>query len=289
MTLSLKEEVQEKLKNIERLPSFPEVVHKVLSLIRNPDVDFKDIAREIIKDPGLTSDIIRLSNSSYYHPVKEVRSIDEAIKILGLNTLKEIILVAAARGILKNPLEGYKLEGKDMWDHSILVAHISSNIALDIKSSKIPSDVAFTAGLMHDCGKIVLASTFKKAIFQIQQEYNKNPELSFTFLEKKYIGYTHPEIGAFLLKKWNFPAELVDAVLYIYQPENSKKNKELTSIIHIANWIAVSSGVGIDSMGMNENLSQFALQELKFSEEKIQHYYESVPEIIEKIKDLMEL
>jgi putative nucleotidyltransferase with HDIG domain len=289
MTITLKEEIQEKLKNVDRLPSFPEVVHKVLKMIRNPDVDFRDLSKEIVKDPGLTSDIIRLSNSAYYHPTKEIRSIEEAIKILGLNTLKEIILVAAARGILKQPVDGYKLESRDMWEHSLMVAYLSMKITEELKLNNPPKDVSFTTGLMHDCGKIVLASTFKKAILLIQQEYQKNNEISFITLEKKYIGYSHPEIGAFLLKKWNFPEELIDAVLHIYEPEKSKINPTLTSIVHIANWITISAGIGIDIMGMNESLSEFALKHLKINDEKLSLYYESIPDFLEQIKDLINL
>lgn len=289
MSISLKEEVQEKLKNLDRLPSFPEVVHKVLKMIRNPDIEFKDIAKEIVKDPGLTSDIIRLSNSAYYHPTKEIRSIEEAIKVLGLKTLKEIILVAAARGILKQPVEGYKLESRDMWEHSLTVAYLSMQITEDLKLNQPPKDVSFTTGLMHDCGKIVLASTFKKAIYMVQLEYQKNTEISFISLEKKFIGYSHPEIGAFLLKKWNFPEELIDSVLHIYEPEKSKINPLLTSIVHIANWIAISAGIGIDVMGMNESLSDFALRKLNFNNDKLSLYYNSIPEFLDQIKDLIDL
>ncbi len=289
MSISLKEELQEKLKNIDRLPSFPEVVHKVLKMIRNPDVEFKEISKEIIKDPGLTSDIIRLSNSAYYHPTKEIRSIEEAIKVLGLNTLKEIVLVAAARGILKQPIEGYKLESKEMWEHSLMVAYLSMMITENLKLNNPPKDVAFTTGLMHDCGKIVLASTFKKALYLVQLEYQKNPEISFISLEKKFVGFSHPEIGAFLLKRWNFPDELVDSVLHLYEPEKSKINSTLTSIVHIANWIVISAGIGIDVMGMNEALSDFALKKLNLTNEKLSLYYESIPEYLEQIKDLTEL
>lgn len=283
---SLRKEIEEKLNHIDRLPSFPEVVHKVLSMIRNPNVEFRDISNEIVKDPGLTSDIIRLSNSAYYHPIREIRSLEEGIKILGLNVLKEIILIAAARGILIQPVDGYKLDSKELWEHSIIVGFLSAKISEDIKKPEVPKDVAFTAGLMHDCGKLVLSSTFKKAIYYINLEYQKNPEVSFIALEKKYIGFTHNEIGSILLKNWNFPEDLIDAVKNLYEPENSKKNPILTSLIHIANWIAISAGIGVDVMGMNETLSSFAIHKLKINDEIMKKYYESIPEYLEIIKDL---
>ncbi|MFN3603507.1 MAG: HDOD domain-containing protein [Leptonema sp. (in: bacteria)] len=281
-----KAEIEEKLKNIDRLPSFPKVVHKVLTMIRNPEVEFKDISNEIIKDPGLTSDVIRLSNSAYYHPTHEIRSIEEGIKILGLNTLKEIVLIAAARGILKQPIDGYKLESKEMWEHSIIVGYLSAKISEDLKRSETPKDVCFTAGLMHDCGKLLMASVFKKAIHYINLEYQKNPEANFTDLEKKFIGYTHNELGGILLKNWNFPEDLIDAVINIYHPEASKKNPLLTSIIHISNWIALSAGIGVDAMGMRETLSSFAIQKLNLNDEKLKKYYESIPDYLGILKDL---
>lgn len=286
---SFQDEIQEKLKDIERLPSFPSVVQKVLKLLKDPEVEFKNLTREIIRDPGLTADIIRLSNSAYYHPPREIRSIEEALKILGLNTLKEIIFVAAARGILKQPVEGYKLESKDMWQHSLAVGYLAMHICTKLGLKQVPRDVAFTAGLMHDCGKIVLASTFRKAFLYIQQEHLNNPRLTFIEIEKKILGYTHAEIGAILLKLWNFPEEFIDSVHNLYHPEHAKINSYLTSVLHIANWLALSAGIGIDTSGMHNNLSHFALQKLNLDDTSLQHFYENIPEVLAEIKDLMEL
>jgi len=284
----LKQEIDQLLADIERLPSFSEIVHKVLQMVKDPDADFHAVAKEISKDVGLTSDILRISNSAYYHPSREVRSVHEAIIILGLKTVKDIVLVSAARGILKQPVAGYRLEERDMWDHSLVVASLASKIAEDRKT-KTPVDVAFTAGLLHDVGKIVLAQVFRKIYVQISMEMKQNPNQRFTELEKKYMGYNHSEIGAILLKKWNFPAELVEAALYNYTPDKASINPELTAIIHIANWIALSAGIGVDAGGMSEHLSNDAVVLLGMNDIMVRNYYENLPELLDSLKELRDV
>lgn len=284
----LKQEIDQLLGNLERLPSFPDIVHKVLQMVRDPDADFQAIAKEISKDLGLTSDILRISNSAYYHPSREIRSVHEAIVILGLKTVKDIVMVSAARGILKQPVTGYRLEERDMWDHCIVVASLASKIAGDRKT-KTPVDVAFTAGLLHDVGKVVLSQVFRKAYLQISMETKQNPNQRFTELEKKYMGYNHSEVGAILLKKWNFPSELVEATLYNYMPEKAKVNPELTNLIHVANWITLSAGIGVDAGGLSDHLSTDAVAALGLTDADIRAYYEYLPELLESLKELRDI
>jgi putative nucleotidyltransferase with HDIG domain len=283
-----KQEIDQLLTDLERLPSFPGIVHKVMQMVRNPDADFQLIAKEISKDIGLTSDILRISNSAYYHPAREIRSVHEAIVILGLKTVKDIVLVSAARGILKQPVVGYRLEERDMWDHCIVVASLASKIATDRKT-KTPPDVAFTAGLLHDVGKVVLSQVFRKACVQVSMEAKQHPDRRFTELEKKYMGYNHSEVGAILLKKWNFPAELVEAALYNYNPEKAQINPELTALVHIANWIALSAGIGVDAGGLSEHLSMEAVARRGLTDADIRTYYENLPELLESLKELRDI
>ena len=284
----LKQEIDQLLGDLERLPSFPDIVHKVLQMVRDPDADFQAVAKEISKDLGLTSDILRISNSAYYHPSREIRSVHEAIVILGLKTVKDIVMVSAARGILKQPVTGYRLEERDMWDHCIVVASLASKIAGDRKT-KTPADVVFTAGLLHDVGKVVLSQVFRKAYVQISMETKRNPNQRFTELEKKYMGYNHSEVGAILLKKWNFPPELVEAALYNYTPEKAKMNPELTNLIHVANWITLSAGIGVDAGGLSEHLSTDAVAALGLTDANIRAYYENLPELLESLKELRDI
>ena len=284
----LKQEIDQILGDIERLPSFPDIVHKVLQMVRNEDADFQEIAKEISKDVGLTSDILRISNSAYYHPSREIRSVHEAIVILGLKDVKDIVMVSAARGILKQPITGYRIEERDMWDHSLAVASLSAKIATDLKS-KTPADVAFTAGLLHDVGKVILSQTFRKAYIQISMDFKKNPNQHFTELEKKYMGYNHSEVGGILMKKWNFPSDLVEAALYNYTPEKATINPELTNIVHVANWIVLSAGIGVDAGDLSETLNSDSVSSLGLNDAIMRSLYEDLPELMESLKELRDV
>ena len=284
----MKSQIESMLKNIDGLPSFPGIVQKVLSMVSDPDANFQELANEISRDPGLTAAIIRLSNSAYYSPSREIRSVHEAIVTLGLRTVKDIVLVTTSRGILKQSLDGYKLDAAELWDHSLLVAGLSARVAEKTKVGVGP-DVAFTAGLMHDVGKVVLASFFRKIYRKIDMEMKEDPSLRFTELEKKHMGYSHSEVGAHLLKIWNFPRELIEAALYNYDPEKAKINPALTAIVHVANMITLSAGVGVDAGGMAEPLSKAALETLQMKEEDLKELYENLPELMEDLKAFREM
>lgn len=281
----IKADIEKLLKDISSLPAIPAIVQKVLTMAQNPDADFQALAQEISKDPGLTAGILKLSNSAYYHPAREIRSVHEAIVTLGLQTVKDIVLITATKGVLKQPIDGYKMEASELWDHSLVTAGLAAKIA-EMKKTKTPQDVAFTAGLLHDVGKVILAAFFKKIYRQIAMEMQQNPQARFTELEKKYMGYNHSEIGAYLLKTWNFPAELVEAAVYNYHPEKAKVNPELVSIIHIANMVALSGGVGVDAGGMSEALSKTALDNVGLKDEEIKSLYEYLPELLESLTDM---
>lgn len=273
------------LADIDKLPAFPALVNRVLTMVSNPDADIKALAEEISMDPGITAGVLRLSNSAYYKPSRQIRSVQEAIVTLGLRTVKDIILVTASKGILKKELEGYRMEAKELWDHSLLVAEISATLARE-KKGKTPADVAFTAGLLHDVGKVVLANYFRRIYRQIAMEMEKDNGLRFTDLEQKYMGYNHSELGGKLLQIWNFPDELVEAVGNYYHPDQAKLNPELCSMVHVGNVVALAAGVGVDSGGMAEELSPFALKTLGLDDKTLGRIYEQLPEKLEALEDM---
>ena len=285
MNTDLKLKIDETLKDIKSIPSMPSIVNRLIALAYDPEVDIKALAEEISKDPAITAGIIKLANSAYFRSSGKIRSVHEAIVNLGLNEVKDIVIILATKDILKKPMDAYKMDEKALWEHCLLVGELASSIAKKKKTKTLP-DIAFTAGLLHDIGKVVLIEFFSKIYRQLTMDMQKNPEARFSDLEKKYLGYNHSELGGKLLEIWNFPEDLVESVTCVYHPENAKINPELVSIIHIANIIALSSGVGIDIGGMAESLSEFAIKTLAIKEEELLDYYQEVPEYIKQLEEL---
>lgn len=288
ISAQIKAEIDKALANVDQLPSMPATANRIISMAFNPDVDIKALAEDISKDPGITASVIRLANSAYFAPSRRIRSVQEAIVTLGLDTLKSIVVIAASRGILKVPMEGYKMDDTALWEHSLLVAELSSKIARQQKT-KTPPDVAFTAGLLHDVGKVVLAQHFRKVYRQISMEMDKNPDSNFFELEKRFLGYNHNEISGKLLKLWNFPDELVEAVVLNYEPEKAKINPELCSIVHLGNSLSLAGGIGVDIGGLKHPLSPFAVETLKLDNERLKILFDTLPELLESLQDMRSL
>lgn len=281
----IKNEIDILLAEVDQLPAMPALVQKIEMMAADPDIDVKLLATEISHDPSITAALIKLSNSAYYAPARAIRSVQEAIVTLGLDTVKSIIMVVASQKILKVDLDSFKLEAAEIWDHSLLVAELSAKIARH-KQNGIPADVAFTAGLLHDLGKVVLSQHFRSVYQQILLEFQKKPHVEFTSIEKKFTGYTHAEIGARLLEAWHFPDSLIEAVRYQYNPQQASIQPGLCSMVHIANAIALSGGVGIDIAGLNQMVHQKALTNLGLSDQDLAHLYASLPELMDLMQDL---
>ncbi|HMV80325.1 MAG TPA: HDOD domain-containing protein [Leptospiraceae bacterium] len=281
----MKEVVDEYLKEPGRLPSMSQVVLKVMNLVQDPSVSMQLLAAEISKDPAITAAIIKISNSAYYRASRPIRTVHEALMTLGIQTVKEIVLISASKGILHKDLKGYQLEAEDVWVHSLIVAELSCKIA-EYKKINIPKDLIFTAGLLHDIGKVILAQFFPMKIMEIKDEL-KNAGTTFTEIEKKYFGYDHQEIGEKVMGTWNFPDELKEVVAYHHNPEDSTKFPQLVSIVHIANTLAIVTGFGIDIGGINHELSPFAMKQVGFTDSDIEYFYTNMPDFQKNIAELV--
>jgi len=280
----MNEKIEEILKDPSKLPAMSHVVIRVMELLRDPAVSINQLATEISNDPSITASIIKLSNSAFYRASKPIRTVQEALMTLGIQTVKEMILVSASKAVLHKDLKGYSLDAEEVWVHSLIVGLLSSNI-VEHKKIDLPKDLAFTSGLLHDIGKVILTQFFPYHILDIRNEL-KNMTTTFTELEKKYFGYDHQEVGVQVLSAWNFPAELIEVVGHHHNPQNAKKFPLLASVVHIANTIAIISGIGIDIGGINHELSSFALQKTGINDSDLEMYYMQIPDLQKQIQDL---
>ena len=199
---------------VDGMPAFPKSVQKILELTRDVNCSPKDLVQVIDKDPVVTVKVLRVVNSAYYSLPKQITSINHAVVYLGFNTIKNLALSIAAIGMLpaKNAA-GFN--GSQYLLHSLSTAGIAKQIALKMDDAD-PMD-CFIAGLLHDFGKVVLAQfmpqEFKKAL-EISQLNGASLHLAL----HEIIGSDHAVVGAMLVEKWRFPADLVETVRYQYSP-----------------------------------------------------------------------
>jgi len=231
----------------ENLPSLPDIVSKVLEQIDNPNSNPKDFQEIICKDPVLTAKVLKMSNSAYYGYSREIATISEAIIILGLDTLKSLVIAASAYASLSREAEGYGLQRGALWRHSLATAAGARSIAKQIGYKEI--EKFFVAGLLHDIGKILLNRYIGKFIDKINT-LTKMRDISFDIAEREVMGFNHCDVGAELSNYWKLPDLFYDIAKYHHTPSAcTTKNRSLVEIVHIADILSYSLRIGIGKDG----------------------------------------
>ncbi len=212
------------INNLPNLPSMPPVVASALRVIEDPKSNVNQLAQILSKDISLTSQILKMVNSSYYGFPNQITTINKAMALLGLNQVKSLILSVALKPMMLSQ------SGKSLWEHSVRCAVGCQLIAKAI--GKGDSDEAFVVGLLHDMGKNVLESCNKNLANQIHKQAQGGADR--LKLEKKHFGFTHADIGAALVRKWKLPRVIEICVQYHHDPLASK-NISLVGPVYVAN------------------------------------------------------
>ncbi|MDD3365313.1 MAG: HDOD domain-containing protein [Syntrophomonas sp.] len=250
---------------VNDLPALPHVVVKIMKLTEDPNATAQQLNDVLNQDQVMTAKVLRLANSAFYGFPRRIATVTDATVFLGFKTVRSIVMAASVSDLLSQEVEGYALASGELWRHSQCVAISARLIAKNCKFYTV--DVAYTAALLHDIGKVVLNSTMKQSYHEVVAMV-ESENLPFTEAEDRILGFNHAVVGAKIAEKWNLPPELVEAIAYHHNPEQSKINRQLTSIVHVADAICLSMGMGIGIDGMLYPLSPEAMQFLKFSEKE---------------------
>lgn len=256
----------------------PEVAQKARTVLANPNCSFSDLARVIESDQGIVTRVLRMANSPYYGLRGSVSSVQHASMILGTKTLMELLNMACSSEILSKTLEGYDLAAGDLWKHSIAVAGASRIIARRVQPG-LEQD-AFSAGLIHDVGKIILNPYVleRKPEFQSFAKMGKG---SFLIAEKAILGFDHAELASEVCGQWNIPEHIALAIRCHHDPTPSH-NDILTYIIHMADAAAIMSGIGAGMDGMLYSINEDAMKNLNLKGDDIPEIMAETAVYIEK-------
>jgi putative nucleotidyltransferase with HDIG domain len=251
--------IRELIRNIDQLPSMPSVITELIELTSNPDADLDEILALIEKDQALTAKLLKLCNSSYYGLSRQVSSLRNAVVLLGFKTVYKMVIALGTSVFFKKENKGYGLSGIEMWRHSLGSAIAAEIVANGFSPEKAPA--AYTAGLFHDIGKLVLSEYVENELDSIL----KLVESGKTFIEaeQEIIGMDHGLIGGKLARQWKLPNQLVEAIKYHHEPHLATSDKDLTAFTHIGNIVsnAICMGLGVDSF--SNSLSQKVFKEYK--------------------------
>jgi putative nucleotidyltransferase with HDIG domain len=244
---------QEILAQVTSVPSLPAVVVKLREYLDDPEVNFSSLARVIELDPGLTANVLQLANSAYFGWRGTISSVRDAISRLGTSRIFQMVLCMSVAPLVRRPVRGYGLTAEQLWDHSIASAICCEQVAFKLQLSC--ANQAFTTGLLHDLGKIVLG-TFVEIDDEPIREIVELDQLAFDEAERMVLGIDHAEVGAHLLRAWNLPDDVVAAARWHHDPgHNDTSYQDLVDLAHCADGICLNIGWGAGPEAMQYRLN----------------------------------
>jgi len=250
------------LDDVKSFPSMPAAALKLLTLLKDENTSNAQIEQILRYEPGLTANILKLTNSAFFGLPKQIGSIRQAILMIGWKKLIQIVLASCVSAIIDKPVQGYDLSPGDLWRHSIAVSVASEILVKELNLSV--SEEVFTAALLHDVGKMVLGRYVKDDIAVIDGEDMQ--DVPFEQVERSIFGIDHAEIGANILRRWSFPPSMITAVRWHHDPDGAPKTNHLIDVVHVADVLCLMSGIGVGREGLQYRPSPTACERIGLTE-----------------------
>ncbi|MFH0925859.1 MAG: HDOD domain-containing protein [bacterium] len=268
------------------LPPMPHIAMKVMEIVRDVNVSANGLKKVISQDQALTAKILKFSNSALYSCVRTISTLTDAIVVLGFNTIRSLVIATSTQSLYKKESKKSGLTEQKLWEHSVATAITAKLVAEKVHFTKL--EEAFVCGLLHDIGKLILVqSLFEKYNEVIQEVYNEGS--SFIIVEEKKFGFDHTDVGALVVKKWNFALELEEAIHYHHYPEKASVAQQLAYIIAFANLVCVKLKIGLETSFENDIAFTASAKFLGLSAESICDIEKRVQTTILNEKDLFNL
>lgn len=239
------------LEQSSELPSLPEIYIKVSELLENDNSSAQQIGAAVQTDPSLTAKILKMINSAYFGLPNHVTSIPQSVTLLGRQQLKQILMGSVLSGVFSD-MNIVNFSMRDFWHHSIKTAIISRHLAMQ-NVNIIDHEAFFTAGLLHDIGRLVMAQVEPEVLAEID-ELVKTKGLDVIQLETERLGVTHTDVGAAMMRKWNMPSVLTQCILNHHSPDHVGPFAIDTSIVYLADRLG-HHAMAVDEEEMQDILS----------------------------------
>ena len=223
----------------ENLPVLPQIVSHVLKLADNPDAGPKDMEKIIERDPAVTAKILRVANSSYYG-LSQIQSINRAISMLGMNTIRSLVVGVAFQQIISTRTPASKFNKLEFWRHSLGVA-IGSRILGKLKQP-LKAEELYVAGMLHDVGLLAL-DRFHPTELDQAFSYALETDMQLHEAEKMLFGFDHAQVGGLCAERWGLSDLVLDAIRHHHGPRQSVDHLESTAIVGLADSLAHQCGL----------------------------------------------
>ncbi|RMF86266.1 MAG: HDOD domain-containing protein, partial [Nitrospirae bacterium] len=214
---ALHERVERLMGSVRELPTLPAIATRVAAVARDPDSTARDMAAVIGQDQALTANLLRVVNSAYFGFLRRIASVFEAINLLGYQeVVKMAFTVAVIRELDYDSANGF--DRRAFWTHAVCTAAASEWLAKRLACA--PPEEAYTGGLLHDMGKLILDQFFPEDFGAILARLHEAP--GSCEAEREVLGATHAEIGAWVARTWLLPESAIAAILHHHDPRGER-------------------------------------------------------------------
>ncbi len=271
----------EVIKRAAALPAAPWLLPKLMEQLADPDSAADQVEALIKMDTGLASGTLRLANSAYFNNAMPCDSLSDAIVRLGFREIYRLATTKVASAWLSNEVHGYGWEPGDLYRHSLTVAVAADLLAK--QSDKVEPEIAYTAGLLHDVGKLALAFVCSDQFDEVRY-YQAREQCPWRVAERQIFGFDHTDVAGELLGKWKFPQSLVEVVRFYPRPgAASAELRPLVAHVHAAKHLALCLGTGVGEEGYQSELDEAALRQEGITPEMTESLLPAVLDISTKL------
>jgi putative nucleotidyltransferase with HDIG domain len=272
---------------LDQLAPIPPIANQIMALAEDPDSSLSEIADLIINDPAITANLLKTCNSAYFGLTRKVDSVQDAIALVGLDHVVQLVMLGSVAQNFKKGVEGYGLGEGELWRHAVLSAYAAKALAVRYGAST-NQHLVFTAALLKDIGKLILGRFVAFSLERINILVNAQGH-SFNDAEKKILGMNHEELGALVGVKWRFSEKLVYIIGHHHLSDESARQDLETSLVYLADIICMMMGVCTGADGLSYRFYSDVLKRLALSEKDFQGIMAATAENQQKIEHLLNL
>jgi HD-like signal output (HDOD) protein len=271
-------DLKHRIEKLGQLPTLPQVVQRIVSMIDRPETSAEDLGRLIEKDQVLSAKVLQLANSPFYGFPARIASVSHAVVVLGLNVVKGLALGASVFDMMR-------AAGMDqLWRHSLGVAMTAHILATRV-GHKNPEEL-FVAGLLHDLGKVVVYVKLPETASRIAQAVRER-DLYMLEAEQEILGLTHAEVAGWLATAWHLPTVLKEPIMYHHHPHLATGAPMQTTIVHVADVLVKAMGCGFSGDALVPALSAEAWKALNLDDEGLAACVAQAAQEFETIDDYL--
>lgn len=243
--------LEQVLARADALPALPQIVARILDLLGDEDANVETLSTHIVSDPAVVARILAAANAGALGVSGRVESVRQAIILLGVGRVREITLATA---IIDRFSASPPFDAQRLWLHSLGVAVCAREIA---RGAELDLDVAYTAGLLHDIGQLLLFAVDPAAYSEVLRMKIER-DLDIVDAERQYMGVDHAHVGGELARLWKLPEAVADAIASHHASEGNEPENEMADAIHVAEVLGHALDLGGSTTGRVPDLSDLS-------------------------------